>query len=74
MNIVAAGALTAGAAVPPLLPRRMRFLSLHFQPERVKILACLPSVWVRAQTASLLVSSLSLLRASIFVWFCLKTV
>jgi hypothetical protein len=37
--VVALGAQSAGAAVPPLLARRMMFLGLHFQPERVKILA-----------------------------------
>jgi hypothetical protein len=67
MTIVAAGVPTASAVVPPL---PMTSLGLHLQPERVKVLAlaCLPSLWIRAKFALLLVSPLSLLPLAQF-WF-----
>jgi hypothetical protein len=48
-TIVAAGAPTASAAcrLPP--SRKMMFLGLLLQSERVKVLACLPSVWIRTK-------------------------
>ncbi len=67
MTIVAAGVPTASAVVPPLPMTSLGHL--HLQPERVKILACLPSLWIRAKIALLLVSPLSLLPCSILVRF-----
>ena len=48
-SIVAAGAPTASAACRPSPSRKMMFLGLHLQSERVMVLACLPSVRIRAK-------------------------
>lgn len=48
-TIVAAGALTASAACRRSPSRKMMFLGLRLQSERVKVLACLPSVWIRTK-------------------------
>jgi hypothetical protein len=48
-TIVAAGAPTASAACHPSPSRKMMFLGLRLQPERAKVLACLPSVWIRTK-------------------------
>jgi hypothetical protein len=48
-SIVAAGALTASAACRPSPSRKMMFLGPRLQSERVKVLACPPSVWIRTK-------------------------
>ena len=48
-TIVAAGVPTASAACRPHPSRTMMFLGLRLQSERVKVLECLPSVWIRAK-------------------------
>jgi hypothetical protein len=49
MTIAAAGAPTASAACRPSPSRKMMFLGPRLQCERVKVLACLPSVWIRTK-------------------------
>jgi hypothetical protein len=49
MTIVAAGAPTASAACRRSPSRKMMFLGLRLQPERVMVLACLPSVRIRTK-------------------------
>lgn len=49
MTIVAAGAPTASAACRRSPSRKMKFLGLRLQSERVRVLACLPSVWIRTK-------------------------
>jgi hypothetical protein len=70
-TIVVAGAPTASAACRRSPSRKMIFLGLRLQSERVTVLACLPSVWIRTKIASLLVSLLSLSCSSISVLSCL---
>ena len=48
-TIVAAGALTASAACRPSPSRKMMFLGPRLQSERVMVLACPPSVWIRTK-------------------------
>jgi hypothetical protein len=66
-TIVAAGVPTASAVCRPPSSRKMTSLGLRLQSERVKVLACLLSVWIRAKMASLLVLSRSLPCSSILV-------
>jgi len=58
---VAAGAPTASAACRPPRSRKMTFLGPRLQSERVTVLACLLSVWIRAKNGSLLDLLLSVL-------------
>jgi hypothetical protein len=48
-TIVVAGAPTASAACRPPPSKKMMFLGLLLQSERVKVLACLPSVRIRTK-------------------------
>jgi hypothetical protein len=70
-TIVAAGVLNASAVCRPPPSRKMRSLGLRLQSERVKALACLLSVWIRAKNALLLVLSRSLSCSSLLVLSCL---
>jgi hypothetical protein len=58
LTIVSAGAPVARSACRPSPSRKMMFLGPRLQYERVKVLACLPSVWIRTKLLRCLVTRL----------------